>query len=163
MNPQRALGHAAALRNRPHWELVTPVAGADTELEACRFFRSISEQVDDDDKRAAFALMLNAIDRACAVSNYQEALKGSNVPVKVAHDFDYLDKKHKLWELKANKKDRLYFFAMTLCQNQRERHLIVLLLAHHKKDQNTPKEVSKPCEATMRTYLDPQAKVEIQE
>jgi len=61
-------------------------------LEASRLFRSITEHVNDDEKKAAFALMVNGISRASALQNYQEVLKGSNIVVKVAHDFKYLGK-----------------------------------------------------------------------
>lgn len=152
-----------APHTKPFWELATPTTNEGMSLEASRLFRSITEHVNDDEKRAAFALMVNGISRASALQNYQEVLKGSNIVVKVAHDFKYLGRAHKLWELKANKKDRIYFFALKLKILGRERNVIVLLMAFHKKDQHTPKEVCSPCEEAMKQFLDPKASIQIKD
>lgn len=155
-----ALG-AWAPPNTPHWTLVTPVGAAPDALGTTKFYRSISEYVDDEDKRIAFATSMMGIATAAAQQNYQAVLKGSYVQVKVAHEFKYGGNNHKLWELKPNNKDRVYFFTHPVTTKTGEKPVISMLLAHHKKDQTTPKEVSKYCETVMKSYLDPTAKTEI--
>ncbi len=98
---------------------------------------------------------------AAKQQNYQEVLKGSYVSVKTAYEFKFAGSNHKVWELKPNNKDRVYFFTHPVTVNAVKKPVISMLLAHHKKDQNTPKEVSRYCETLMRSYLDPTVKIEI--
>lgn len=146
---------------RPHWRLATPIARADDAITATRFYGSIDEYVDDDDKRASFALLMNGLGRAAHQQDYQAVLKDSNVAVKVAHLFEFESSKHKVWELKQNKKDRLYFCAITIRSWPTTDPFLVPLLVHHKKDQTTPREVSNYCERTMKSYLDRKAIVRL--
>ncbi|UVH56512.1 hypothetical protein NWF24_27265 [Variovorax paradoxus] len=152
---------ASTSPNAPHWTLTTPIGDAKETLSGTKFYRSISEYVDDEDKRIAFATSMMGITAAAAQQNYQAVLKGSYVQVKVAHEFKYGGSNHKLWELKPNNKDRVYFFTHPVAIQTGTQPVISMLLAHHKKDQTTPKEVSKYCETLMKSYLDPTAKTEI--
>lgn len=156
-----ALGLGARRDATPYWVLATPIAQPKDLVESTRFYRSIAQQVDDDDKRASLALLLNSLGRAAQQQNYQDVLKGSNIYVKCAHSFRYENTTQKLWELKQNKKDRLYFFSLTYECGPNQCFVIAPLLAHHKKDQNTPKEVSQYCEKTMKQYLERGALIQL--
>jgi len=156
----QALGHRPVVA-RPHWRLATPIASVDDAVTSTRFYGSIAQYVDDDDKRASFAVMMNGLGHAAHQQDYQAVLKGSNVAVKMAHQFEFENSKHKVWELKQNKKDRLYFCAITLKSGSSTDPFLVPLLAHHKKDQTTPREVSNYCERTMKSYLDRKANVRL--
>ena len=155
----KAIG-AAPRRTAPHWILVTPVGGRGA-LATYKFYRSVVDYVDDDEKRRSFGVVMNALGHAAQQSNYQEVLRGSQVDVKSAHNFTYGGQTHKVWELKYNKKDRVYFFPLQVRQGAVQRSAIVLLLAYHKKDQTTPKDVALGLESVMRKYLDPRASIEI--
>lgn len=175
LNLRDVLKHAgvdldAALGNSktvlaPHWRLATPVGGADGTLAASKFYRSIAEHVDDDDKRASFASAMMGIAAAAQQQNYQAVLKGY-VNVKVAHDFKYRDSQHKVWELKPNNKDRVYFFTLQAEEvgvkaTPINKPVISMLLAHHKKDQTTPKDVARYCENLMKSHLDPATRIQL--
>lgn len=150
-----ALG--GALRGQGHWTLCTPIGDEDVDTQGSKLLRSIRKHVDDDEKRSNFLVMLIAISRAATQQDYGAVLANSTVTPKPAHSFVYQNKKHSVLELKQGKKDRLYFFAERFCG----RPFIVLLLAHHKKDQTTPKEVCNHCEQAMKNCLSSAAKVEI--
>lgn len=140
-----------------HWVLCTPVGDADADVHGSKLLRSIRRYVDDDEKRSNFLVMLTAIARAATQQDYGAVLANSTVTPKPAHSFSYQNKKHSVLELKQGKKDRIYFFAERLGG----RPCIVLLLAHHKKDQTTPKEVCNHCEHAMKNCLACAANVEI--
>lgn len=155
-----ALGHQTQSASL-HWHIATPVSNPTDMLASSKFFRSIDDQVDDDGKRACFATMVNALGVAARNQNYQKVFEGTGVAVKPAHEFKYCGSQRKLWELKGNNKDRVYFFTLSVTQGQTEAQVIALLLAHHKKDKTTPKEVARSCESTMKTYLDPTSHIVI--
>ena len=140
-----------------HWVLCTPVGDADADAQGSKLLRSIRRYVDDDEKRSNFLVMLTAIWRAATQQDYGAVLANSTVTPKPAHSFSYQNKKHSVLELKQGKKDRIYFFAERLGS----RACIVLLLAHHKKDQTTPKEVCNHCEQAMKNCLAHTTDVEI--
>jgi hypothetical protein len=144
-----------------HWQLVTPISEKAAKVESSKFYGSISDQVNDDEKLANFALLLGSIHSAAIQPDYQAVLKGSVVSVKIAYSFTYANGRQKLWELKTGKKDRVYFCTSTVAVGRRAQPVIILFLAHHKKDQNTPKEVIRYCEREMRALLDPRVQVEI--
>jgi hypothetical protein len=153
--------HAATLIRPPKtaWVVVTPVTTSTDLLSDSKFYRSISQSVNDDEKLANFAVLMNGIFRAAEHQNYQEVLKGSNVAVKIAHEFRYRSKTEKIWELKQGKKDRVYFYPLNVSNGSAGQRAMAILLAHHKKDQTTPKEVSAYCETTVRSHLDPQTEI----
>jgi hypothetical protein len=130
------------------WRLCTPV-GEDDDLNGSKLFKSIKKYVDDDEKRSNFLVMLTAIARAATQQDYGAVLSNSVVTAKPAYKFNYRNKQHTVLELKHGKKDRIYFYPEKFCGLP----CIVLLLAHHKKDQTTPKEVTTYCETTMKAHL----------
>lgn len=148
-----ALGLEAARSAAPHWVVAIPISRSGDSVEASAFYRSVTQNVDDDDKRANFAVMMNALQRAAQEQNYQQVLKGTTVSVKIAHKFKYANANHCVWELKQGKKDRVYFCSTTIQLQAADCPVIVPLMAFHKKDQNTPKEVIGYCEPTHKSYL----------
>ena len=104
--------------------------------------------------------MLNQLRYAMRHEDYQGFLKNSNVQVKDAFRFTYRAKTHKVWELKFQNKDRVYFFSHQTTGAENKRVLIPMLF-HHKKDQTTPKGVCDYCEKVMKPFLDPDSKIEI--
>lgn len=147
IDPHR-LPHLPEL-NAPAWRLVTPVARQTSSVERSRFYDSVKNHVNDNEKKSHFLTMFNELILASKHQNYQESLKGSATIVKEAHSFKYNNSNPKLWELKHGKKDRIYFFNLT---DETARY-IILLMAYHKKDKNTPGDVKSYCEKTMREYL----------
>ena len=145
------------LATQGHWVLCTPVGDGDVDGQGSKWVRSIRRCVDDDEKRSNFLVMLVAIWRAATQQDYGAVLANSTVTPKPAHSFSYQNKKHSVLELKQGKKDRIYFFAERLGG----RACIVLLLAHHKKDQTTPKEVCNHCEQAIKNCLACAINVEI--
>lgn len=143
------------------WTIVTPVASKTDPLTSSKLFRSVAQQVDDDEKRANFAVLMNGLYRAAQHENYQEVLKGSSITIKVAHEFKYRNKTEKLWELKHGKKDRVYLYPLAVAHGGSRKRALAVLLAHHKKDQTTPREVTTYCESTIRSHIDPQAELGI--
>ncbi len=159
-----ALGNSASSLT-PHWRIATPVGDVRGSLAASKFYRSITEHVDDEDKRASFTSAMMGIAAAAQHQNYQAILQGY-VSVKVAHDFKYRETQHKVWELKPNNKDRIYFFTLQAEEigakvNATKKPVISMLLAHHKKDQRTPKDVAKYCENLMKSHLDPTVRIQL--
>lgn len=140
-----------------HWVLCTPIGDEDVDARGSKFLKSIRKYVDDDEKRSNFLVMLTAISRAATQQDYGAVLANSTVTPKPAHSFSYQNKKHSVLELKQGKKDRIYFFA----ERFHGRPCIVLLLAHHKKDQTTPKDVCSHCEQAMKNCLATASNVEI--
>ncbi|KVE87770.1 hypothetical protein WI99_11610 [Burkholderia cepacia] len=99
-------------------------------------------------------MMVGELCSAIEVDDYQSALKGGSVSVKVAHQFQHGGRKHAVWELKYGKKDRIYFYPDS------PRRLIFLLMAYHKRDQHTPTEVKDACEADIKLIVDPKCNIE---
>lgn len=148
---EKALGVAA----RPGvsvWSVATPVASADALIESSKFYRSVVANVDDADKRSQFGTMVAALIRAGTVQDYASVLNGFGVTCKPAHSFKARGSTWRVMELRHNNKDRLYYYPVTTP----ERRLFVLLLAEHKKDQNTPKHVCAYTESVVRQLTDPQ-------
>lgn len=147
-----ALGRA---KKATKWTTVV-VAKATPPPDSGRFFRSVGDHVDSADKKANFTTMIAELCDAIEVDDYQGALKEAGVvSVKIAHSFEYAKQKHHVWELKYGKKDRIYFYPFP------QRRLIFLLMAYHKKDQQTPKnEVCNPCESDIKLILDPRGNIE---
>ena len=141
------------------WRLCTSIGDDDANANMSKLFKSIRKNIDDNEKRSNFLVMLTALANAATQQDYGAVLANSVVTLKPAHKFTYQNKNHSVLELKQGKKDRLYFFA----EHFSAFPCIVLLLAHHKKDQTTPKEVTSHCEAAMRTCLASTAKVSIKQ
>ena len=152
VNLQVALGRARPAVAHA-WMMCTPVGAKDADIKSSKFYRSITDNVNDPEKKGNFATLLNALEKACGERNYQDVLKGSNVTVKLAFAFNHSGKGHKIWELKSGKKDRVYFFTCETVVDGKNLNLIVLLLAYHKKDQATPDEVCRYAEKVMREFV----------
>ncbi|WP_157652652.1 hypothetical protein [Burkholderia ubonensis] len=135
------------------WTLVT-IAKSPPPPDSGRFFRSLEDHVDAPDKKASYLTMVAELCSAIEVDDYQAALKVGTVSVKAAHHFKYGGHKHAVWELKYGKKDRIYFYP-----HPQER-LIFLLMAYHKKDQQTPEDVCAACERDIKLILDPKCKID---
>lgn len=146
---QIAAALAGGFSAQGHWAVCTPVGDGDVDGQSSKLVRSIRRYVDDDEKRSNFLVMLIAIWRAATQQDYGAVLANSTVTPKPAHSFSFQNKKHSVLELKQGKKDRIYFFAERLGGKA----CIVLLLAHHKKDQTTPKEVCNHCEQAIKNCL----------
>ncbi|MFM0647018.1 hypothetical protein PQR14_22060 [Paraburkholderia bryophila] len=150
LNKVGALARAAKAMK---WTLVA-IAKSAPPPDSGRFFRSVKDYVDSSDKKSSYQTMVLEICDAIESDDYQASIKGvGSISVKVAHTFSYGGRKHSVWELKCGKKDRIYFYPHT------SERLIFLLMAYHKKDQQTPDEVCKACEADIKLILDPQCKI----
>lgn len=148
---------AGGLGKQGFWRLCTPIGDDHVDADKSKLLKSIRDHVDDDEKRSNFLVMLTAIANAATQQDYRAVLANSIVTPKPAHKFTYQNKNHSVLEVKQGKKDRIYFYAEYFS----ELPCIVLLLAHHKKDQTTPKEVTSHCESAMKTCLASTAKVAI--
>jgi hypothetical protein len=147
---------ARTFRGAGHWTVCTPIGEGEVDEKASKLLKSIRKHVDDDEKRSNFLVMLTALWRAAEQQDYGAVLANSTVTPKPAHSFLFQGKRHTVLELKQGKKDRLYFFSAGLAG----RACLVLLLAHHKKDQTTPREVSQHCELTMKVFIAAAVRVE---
>lgn len=154
-NPPKAVG-ALAVPKPTKWDVAIVVNDC-SRVDGGRFFKSVQDYVDDTEKKSNFALMLRTLFAAIEADNYQAEIKGTSVTCKKAHSFTYNKSSHILWELKQGKKDRIYFWTIKIGT----RGFIVLSMAFHKKDQETPSEVTVPCEKEMRSFLDPKNQIEI--
>jgi uncharacterized protein (UPF0333 family) len=148
-NPAKSVG-ALAVPKPTKWDVALVVNDC-SKMDSGRFFKSVRDYVDDTEKKSNFALMLTTLFAAIEADNYQAEIKGTSVTCKKAHSFTYNKSTHILWELKQGKKDRIYFWTI----KTGTRGVIVLSMAFHKKDQETPPEVTGPSEKEMRNYLDP--------
>ncbi|MBR8070065.1 hypothetical protein KDW23_03695 [Burkholderia cenocepacia] len=135
------------------WTLVT-IAKAPPPPDSGRFFRSLKDHVDSADKKSSYLTMVAELCSAIEDDDYQAALKIGSVSVKVAHNFTFGGHKHAVWELKYGKKDRIYFYPHT------PQRLIFILMAYHKKDQQTPDDVCKACEKDIKQILDPKCAID---
>lgn len=142
------------------WILATPVRDAGTKVTDSKFFKSVASECDSDEKKASLMVMLYQLRYAMCHADYQSHLKTTNVQVKEAHKFTYRNSKHKIWELKYQKKDRIYFFTH-LQEGKDGRKFLIPVLFHHKRDQATPASISSQCETAMKPFLNPQSKVEL--
>lgn len=124
------------------------------------FAKSAEKHVDDNTKRSALLRALSELYAAVCNEDYQGALEQSGVNCKVAYDFEYEGGKHKLWELKPNNKDRLYFYPLKDGLPNGKK-VIFLLLAYHKKDQKTPKEISEACKEEIKLILQARGKIKV--
>lgn len=159
---REAFGDAAAqLEVLGHWMVVTPVSDCDVDLASSRFFKSIAENVDGDEKRENFTRMIHALYRAAKHSDYGEQLMQIGMQCKIAHSFTFRGGTQKVWELKRGKKDRIYFFTFSPLIGGKSRPLIVLLVAEHKNSRTTPEHVKRHAESVIKDCLDPQVKLEI--
>ena len=140
------------------WDVATVVRDVSTAIADSKFFKSIDDECDDPGKKSSLLNMLNQLRYAIRFDDYQGFLKGSNVQVKEAGKFEYRKKTHKIWELKFQNKDRVYFFSHHISA---DRKALILMLFHHKKDQTTPKHILGYCEKLMKPFLDPDPEISL--
>ncbi len=122
-----------------------------------RFKKSIEQHVDALSKRTNILKALQELYGAVLYEDYQSELAQSGVDCKVAHSFK--NGTIKVWELKPNNKDRIYFYPSPEKINGKK--AIFLLIAYHKKDQQTPKEVKEACERAITEILGSLGNIEI--
>lgn len=142
------------------WTLATVVRDPDVSLEDSKFYKSIRNECDDAGKKGSLFTMLTQLRYAVRQEDYQEALKGTNVQVKDAGKFNFRGQNQKIWELKFQNKDRIYFFTHRL-SGKGDPKLLIPMLFHHKKDQTTPKQILDYCEKTMKPFLDSNPEIKI--
>ncbi|MGE0232299.1 MAG: hypothetical protein AB7L76_05565 [Burkholderiaceae bacterium] len=107
-------------------------------------------------------IMMTALSDAITVTDYQKAIKESvGIDVKEACGFTFQGRRHRIWELKYQNKDRVYF--ITFVQSVPPLNLLIPLLFHHKKDQNTPASVENYCTDIAKRFLASDAKVHVLE
>lgn len=128
------------------WEVV--VIPSDPEQISGRFPKTVAKYVDDHQKKSALLRCLSEIFSAACEDNFLAAIEQSGIECKPARTFKFEGGNHKILELKPNKKDRLYFYP-----TRDGRKIVFLLMAFHKKDQQTPDEVSLPCEDDVKRIL----------
>ena len=117
-----------------------------------RFTRSVADYVDDPSKKAAFLHAISHLFHALSEENYQAVLSNSAVACKSARTFKFEGSTHKLWELKPNNKDRIYFYGVTDMKPP-NRKTIFLLMVFHKKDKTTPDTAGAPCEDAIKDII----------
>jgi hypothetical protein len=155
-------GLARGLPTTPtKWRLATYVVDGQVTKENSKFFKSIEQEVNDAGKKASLLEMLHQLSYAITQEDYQGFLKNASVSVKCAHDFKYAGSKHKVWELKYQNKDRLYFFSHRLVDGPVVVNVLVFLLFRHKNTQTTPEDVKAYCEKIMKLFLEPRVGVKI--
>ncbi|WP_042271317.1 hypothetical protein [Paraburkholderia heleia] len=139
---------------KQRWD-VALICGAG-DYTASRFAKTVKDFVDSAEKKSNYLVMGRALFHAIQVDNYQKALKDDTpVSVKVAHDFKFQSKTVNLWEIKYQNKDRIYFFPVSAGDVK----IIFLLMAYHKKDQNTPNEVKTPCTREIKELITGMAEI----
>lgn len=143
-------------RAKLKWDVAVLVT--DCANQKNRFSRSVVEFVDDVKKKSHFLLAIYQLFDAIQDEDYHSALADSGMTCKVAHSFKFNNTTYKVWELKPNNKDRIYFYATDLPAPHRK--TIFLLMAFHKKDQNTPPEASGPCEDDVKNILREKGNIE---
>jgi hypothetical protein len=156
---RRALG-AAGPTGAPVWSIVTPVRDKGVKIVESKFYKSIKAECNDAGKRSSALMMLNQLRYASLHSDYQMFLKETSVQVKEAHSFTHRGSKHKVWELKYQNKDRIYFFTH-LGHPEPESKLFIATLFHHKNEQRTPERIRSYCETAMKPFLEPSPTVSI--
>jgi hypothetical protein len=125
-----------------------------------RFPKSIDKNVNDNSKKNAVLRALSELYSAVCQEDYQSELDQSGVGCKAAHSFPYQGNTHKVWELKPNNKDRVYFYALKDGMPD-GRKVLFLLSAYHKKDQKTPQEIKDVCEEDIKVILQSRGKIEL--
>jgi len=142
------------------WRICTPLSDGDVTVQKSKFFKSITEDIDDASKLKTFVQLVSALASASTVENYHEFFRGIAVECKEAHGFNHRGTKVKIFELKRlRQKERLYFFPLSA----KGMRFFIVLLAHHKKDETTPKNVANYCEAQAIQFIDAGEKIYIQE
>jgi hypothetical protein len=139
------------------WDVLIVVKECDPL--SSRFQKSLSQNIDDSSKRSQIIKAIDELYRAICDEKYQDALAQSGVTCKVAHSFTYMNSTFKVWELKPSNKDRIYFFPLPEKMNGRK--TLFLLLAYHKKDQQTPKDIKDYCEESIKEILQSKEKISI--
>jgi hypothetical protein len=151
---------AAGPKKAPVWSIVTPVRDDGVKIVESKFYKSIKAECDEAGKKSSVLMMLNQLRYAVQQSDYQAFLKETPVHVKEAHSFTHRGSKHKVWELKYQNKDRIYFFTHQ-GQPQADSKLLITALYHHKNDQKTPQRIRDYCETAMKPFLESAPKVAI--
>jgi hypothetical protein len=145
-----ALG-AAARFGPMAWTFATPVPDTSVDFKSSKFYRTVIDNVDDDEKLGHFGTMMAGLARAATQSNFSELLVGYGVDYKRAWDFKAHGSMRRLWELKHGKKDRVYLYPITI----EDKKAFIFLQAEHKKDQTTPKHVKAYCEPMIKALVNP--------
>lgn len=149
------------LKNQPLvWTLATPVRDPDVQIVGSKLYKSIRDECDEASKKSSLLIMLNQLSYAIRHHDYQGILKGTPVDVKEAFGFNYRNQKRKVWELKYQNKDRLYFFTHSSTEIENAR-LLLPLIFHHKRDKTTPTSICDHCERAMKPFLDLNPKFKI--
>jgi len=149
------VGKRLVLPSAQKWDVLIVVKECDP-LNS-RFQKSLSQNIDDLSKRSQIIKALDELYSAVSEEDYQGALSQSGVTCKIAHSFTYANGSYKVWELKPNNKDRIYFFPLPEKLNGRK--AIFLMLGYHKKDQQTPKEIKDYCEESIKEILQSKDKI----
>lgn len=150
--PGTKLISAAAQR----WDVVVVVRDCES---VSNFHKSITKHLDDLKKKGAILRALSDLYDAICSEDYQEELESAGLSCKVAHSFLFSGATYKVWELKPDNKNRLYFFPLKdgLPNNKKA---VFMLMAYHKKDNKTPSEVSEYCEKTIKLILQARGEIE---
>jgi hypothetical protein len=136
------------------------VRDEDVQITGSRLYKSVRDECNDAGKKASLLIILNNLNQAIRHDDYQGFLKDTNVGVKEAFGFVYRNQKQKVWELKFQKKDRLYFFTFSPSSKMNDRYLLPLIF-HHKKNNTTPASICDHCERVMKPFLDPNPQLTI--
>lgn len=150
-------GKKLILPDKQRWEIAIVVKDCHT-LNG-RFRKSLEQNIDDVSKKSNILKALDELFNAVCCDDYQAELAQSSVACKIAHQFTYMGHSVKVWELKPNNKDRVYFFPAP--EKINGKRVIFLLNGYHKKDQQTPKEIKTACEDAIKEILRSQDKIEI--
>ena len=141
---------AAEATERQVWQTCTPVADAKVEIVKSKFFKSISDDIDDASKRANFSHILLGLYAACKCEKFTDYFSNTNIACKEAHSFKFNSHNIKIYELKVTrKKERLYFYYGDINNAK----TCILLQGHHKRDETTPSNIKNYCESTIRIFL----------
>jgi len=123
------------------------------------FHKSITKNLDDLKKKGAVLKALSDLFDAVCAEDYQIELENAGLSCKVAHSFEFANSTYKVWELKPNNKDRLYFFPLK-DGLPNGRKAVFLLMAYHKKDNKTPTDVCDYCQKNIKLILEARGKIE---
>lgn len=143
---------------QPVWTVATHVRDQNVNVVDSKFFQSVKDECDEVGKKSSLLVMLNQLRLAVFQQDYQSLIKESNVQIKEAHAFNHSNSRHKVWELKYKKKDRIYFFTHSEKIKGGNNYFIPMLF-HHKKDQKTPSSITTHCESLMKKFLDNNLKI----
>lgn len=112
--------------------------------------KSITDNVNDNKKRASYLQMIDALFRAITVEEFSAFFRGSLVTYKKAHSFKFQGKNEILHELKSGKKDRIYIYPYKGSLGK----LIFVLEVLHKDQQHTPDEIKRYAETAIKNILE---------